>query len=160
MSSDYIEMIIPSKPDYLGAIRLTVSGIANRMGYSYDEIEDIKVAVTEACTNVVHHAYEKNEKGKIKINFAVYSDRLKIFVIDEGKSFDKKAVSKKIGPVSPDAAVETLNEGGLGLFLIETLMDKVEISGESGVVVAMTKLLNRDGVRSDASGLRSARSRT
>lgn len=160
MSSDYIEMIIPSKPDYLGAIRLTVSGIANRMGYSYDEIEDIKVAVTEACTNVVHHAYEENEKGKIKINFAVYSDRLEIFVIDEGRSFDKKAVGKKIGPVDPDATVETLNEGGLGLFLIETLMDKVEIREESGVVVAMTKLLNRDGVRSDVSGLRSARSRT
>lgn len=150
MSSDYIEMIIPSKPEYLGVVRLSVSGIANRMGYTYDEIEDIKVAVTEACTNVVHHAYEGHE-GQIKINFAVYKDRLEIIVIDQGQSFDVQAVTENKGPVNANVAIEQLNEGGLGLFLIEALMDKVEITGDSGVVVSMTKLLNRDGVRSDVS---------
>ncbi len=149
MNSDYIEMIVPSKPEYLGVVRLAVSGIANRMGYTYEEIEDIKIAVTEACTNVVYHAYDDEEEGKTKINFAVYHDRLEIFVIDQGKNFDKKAVRAKMGPVDSNTAVEKLNEGGLGLFLIETLMDKVEITGEHGVVVAMTKLLKRDGVRSD-----------
>lgn len=154
MSSDYIEMIVPSKPEYLGVVRLTVSGIANRMGYTYEEIEDIKIAVTEACTNVVFHAYEEVDEGKTKLNFVVYEDRLEIFVIDQGKSFDKKAVHEKVGPVDSNVAVEKLNEGGLGLFLIESLMDKVEITSNSGVVVAMTKLLNRDGVRSDVSRVR------
>ncbi|MFA8439938.1 anti-sigma B factor RsbW [Pueribacillus sp. YX66] len=144
-------MIVPAKPEYLGVVRLTVSGIANRMGYTYEEIEDIKIAVTEACTNVVFHAYDEGEEGKTKLNFAVYDDRLEIFVIDQGKSFDQKAVQEKMGPVNSNVAVEQLNEGGLGLFLIKTLMDKVEISDDSGVVVQMTKLLKRDGVRSDVS---------
>lgn len=154
MSSDYIELIVPSKPEYLGVVRLTVSGIANRMGYTYEEIEDIKIAVTEACTNVVFHAYDDDTDGKTKLNFAVYEDRLEIFVIDQGKSFDKKAVHENIGPVDSNVEVEKLNEGGLGLFLIESLMDKVEITNNSGVIVAMTKLLNRDGVRSDVSRVR------
>ncbi|PWA06979.1 anti-sigma B factor RsbW [Pueribacillus theae] len=150
MSSDYIEMIIPAKPEYLGVIRLAVSGIANRMGYAYDEIEDIKVAVTEACTNAVNHAYKDGE-GQIKVNFAVYQDRLEIFVVDQGQSFDVKAMREKKAPVNAETSLEQLSEGGLGLFLIEALMDKVEISGDSGVVVSMTKLLNRDEVRSGVS---------
>ena len=48
---DYIEIKIPAKPDYLGVIRLTLSGIASRMGYTYEVIEDIKIALSEACTN-------------------------------------------------------------------------------------------------------------
>ena len=151
MNSDYIEMVIPSKAEYLGVVRLAVSGIAHRMGYTYEEIEDIKIAVTEACTNVVFHAYEEDEVENIKVNFAVYDNRLEIFVIDHGKSFNQQAVQKQIGPVDSSVEVEKLNEGGLGLFLIETLMDKVEIVGENGVVVAMTKFLKRDGVRSDVS---------
>mgnify|MGYP001183366107 CR=1 FL=1 len=150
MNSDYIEMIIPAKPEYLGVIRLAVSGIANRMGYAYDEIEDIKVAVTEACTNAVNHAYKDGE-GQIKVNFAVYEDRLEIFVVDQGRSFDVKAMKEKKAPVNAETSLEQLNEGGLGLFLIDALMDKVEINGDSGVVVSMTKLLNRDEVRSDVS---------
>ena len=44
---DYIEIKIPAKPDYIGVIRLTLSGICNRIGYTYEEIEDIKIAVSE-----------------------------------------------------------------------------------------------------------------
>ena len=61
---DYIEMKIPAKPDYLGVIRLTLSGIANRMGYTYEEIEDIKIALSEACTNAVQHAYSRGSSWR------------------------------------------------------------------------------------------------
>lgn len=148
MSSDYIEMKIPAKPEYLSVIRLSVSGIANRMGFSYDEIEDIKVAVTEACTNSVDHAYP-DTKGQIKVTFVVYSDRLEVIVLDNGQSFDIQAEIEEIGPIEANTSIDELSEGGLGLFLIKSLMDKVEIIGQSGVTVTMTKLLNRNGVRGD-----------
>ncbi|MFS8513265.1 MAG: anti-sigma B factor RsbW, partial [Planifilum fulgidum] len=48
---DMIELTIPAKADFVGVVRLAVSGIASRMGFSYDDIEDLKVAVAEACTN-------------------------------------------------------------------------------------------------------------
>lgn len=154
MNSDLIEMIVPSKPEYLAVVRLAISGIANRMGYTYEEIEDIKIALTEACTNVVFHAYDDNLEGLTKINFFVYDDRLEIMVIDQGKSFDKNVVQQQITPVSSNVEIENIKEGGLGLLLIETLMDKVEIHGDDGVIVTMTKFLKRDEVRSDVSGVK------
>ncbi|MFC7372763.1 anti-sigma B factor RsbW [Fictibacillus iocasae] len=144
-ASDYLEMIVPAKPDFVGVVRLTISGIANRMGFAFDEIEDIKIAVSEACTNVVNHAYSDAELGQIRIGCNLHEDRLEVTVVDQGKSFDYNKVTENLGPVD-GKPVEQLTEGGLGLFLIETLMDKVEISGEAGVIVMMTKYLHRDEV--------------
>ncbi|MCG4775201.1 ATP-binding protein, partial [Lawsonibacter sp. DFI.5.51] len=59
-------MTFPAKPEYVGVVRLVVSGIANRMGYTYDEIEDIKIAVSEACGNAVQHAYDDHQDGEVK----------------------------------------------------------------------------------------------
>jgi serine/threonine-protein kinase RsbW len=154
-SSDFIEMLIPAKADYVGVARLTVSGIANRMGYSIDEIEDIKIAVSEACTNAVDHAYKEEENGKIRIGFGVFDDRLEIMIVDKGQSFDITSMNGNLGPVK-DKPIDQLSEGGLGLFLIETLMDKVEISGDAGVVVMMTKFLHRDEVEQSADKYRPA----
>src|SRR5699024_3763068 len=83
---DYIEMKLPAKSDYVSVARLTTSGIANRMGFDYEAIEDLKVAVSEASTNVVNHAYSENEKGEIILGFSVYDDRLEVMVSDRGGS--------------------------------------------------------------------------
>ncbi|UTR08726.1 anti-sigma B factor RsbW [Evansella sp. LMS18] len=153
-TADFIEMKVPAKPEYVGVVRLTVSGIANRLGYSYDDIEDIKIAVAEACTNVVNHAYEENENDPLMmISCGVYEDRLELMVADKGGGVDVETMKDGKGPVSSDQPIEELREGGLGLFLIETLMDKVEISGDSGVVIVMTKFLQRDEVEQNGNGI-------
>lgn len=149
-ASDFVEMIIPAQPEYVGIVRLTASGVSNRMGYTYDDIEDIKVAVSEACTNAVNHAYQQDENGKITVGFGVFSDRLEIMVVDRGQSFDFDKVYQDLGPINEETSVDQMSEGGLGLFLIETLMDKVEFSGDAGVVVMMTKYLQGGGVKNNA----------
>jgi len=154
VNSDFIELIVPSKPEYLAVVRLAVSGIANRMGYTYEEIEDIKIAITEACTNVNVHAYDAHHEGLTKISCFVHDDRLEIVVFDQGKSFGKEWVPKNTYPVHSKPDIENMKEGGLGLFLLETLMDKVDIYGDDGIIVTMTKFLNRDEVRSDVSRVR------
>ncbi|MCK0473868.1 anti-sigma B factor RsbW [Halalkalibacter sp. APA_J-10(15)] len=141
---DQITMSLPAKPEYVGVVRLTVSGIANRIGFSYDEIEDMKIAVAEACTNVVTHAYE--EEGKMNVSFSVQPDRLEVAVADKGQSFNLSDLKDHLRPVDSDQPVADLKEGGLGLFLINTLMDKVEISNQTGVILVMTKFLHRDEV--------------
>src|SRR5690625_151409 len=146
---DFIEMKVPAKPEYVGVIRLSVSGVANRMGFNYEEIEDLKVAVAEAVTNVVEHAYKDNESGEVTVGIGVYEKRLEIMVADRGGSFDLKEVKSKIGPYHASDRVETLQEGGLGLFLINALMDKVEINNEYGVIVLMTKYLHEAEVDSN-----------
>lgn len=144
-TSDFLEMKVPAKPEYVGVIRLTVSGIANRLGYNYDDIEDIKIAVAEACTNVVNHAYQENV-GQMTIGCGVYDDRLEIMVADQGRSFSLEDIKEDFGPINIHKPISDLKEGGLGLFLIDTLMDKVEISNSTGVIIIMTKFLQRGEV--------------
>ncbi|PRO65893.1 anti-sigma B factor RsbW [Alkalicoccus urumqiensis] len=145
-SSEVIEMKVPARPEYVGVVRLTVSGVANRLGYSYDDIEDIKIAIAEACTNVVNHAYaQDSEDNTMHVAFTVHEDHLELMVADHGGAVDVDTLKNR-GPVSKDEPVEDLKEGGLGLFLIETLMDEVTIQGEAGVIITMTKFLQRDEV--------------
>ena len=80
-----VEMTIPAKPEFVGVVRLTVSGIANRLGFNFEEIEDIKVAISEAITNTVQHAYKEDHVGDVKIGFSLYEDRLETVVVDCGE---------------------------------------------------------------------------
>lgn len=147
---DYIEMKIPAKPEYVGVIRLTLSAIASRMGFTYDEIEDLKIATSEACTNAVQHAYQTEGQGEVALGFGLYADRLEVMVADRGESFDFQAARKGIGPYQQNQPIEFLREGGLGLYLIETLMDEVRIHQKEGVTVFMTKYLEGEQVERNA----------
>ncbi|WP_284141783.1 MULTISPECIES: anti-sigma B factor RsbW [unclassified Virgibacillus] len=146
---DFIEMRIPAKAEYVGVVRLSISGIANRMGFSYEDIEDLKVAISEAITNAVSHAYTAEDNGEVTIGFGVYSNRLEIMVADHGGSFDLKDIKDGTGPYEQNESVENLREGGFGLFLIKALMDKVEINNNYGVIVLMTKYLSEAEVDLD-----------
>jgi serine/threonine-protein kinase RsbW len=145
-SFDYIEIKIPAKPEYVGVVRLTLSGISSRMGFAYEDIEDIKIAASEACTNAVQHAYKQNEQGEIVVGFGLYENRLEVMVADNGKSFDFLAAKQRIGKYNRDDSVEFLREGGLGLYLIESLMDEVRIHNKDGVTVFMIKYLEGERV--------------
>lgn len=148
---DFLEMKFPSKADYVGVVRLTISGIASRMGFSYEAIEDLKVAVSEAVSNVVSHAYEDETEGdgEVTLGCGIYKDRLEVMVADHGGSFDLNDIKDEIGPYDNDEPVENLREGGFGLFLINALMDKLEINNKYGVIVVMTKYLEENGVGHD-----------
>ncbi|QDI92476.1 anti-sigma B factor RsbW [Salicibibacter halophilus] len=146
-----IEMKVPAKPEYVGIIRLTASGVANRVGYAYDEIEDIKVALAEACTNVVDHAYEN--EGLISLRFHVHDEFVEFKISDDGRNVDVEELKRYRGPIKPDEPIQKLNEGGLGLFLIETLMDDVQIKRDKGVAIVMKKYFQKDGVAHGTNGI-------
>ncbi|KAB7704813.1 anti-sigma B factor RsbW [Bacillus aerolatus] len=146
---DYIEMKIPAKPEFVGVIRLTLSGVASRMGFTYDAIEDLKIATSEAITNAIQHAYSGDEKGEVVVGFALYNKQLEVMVSDNGKSFNFRETKKALGPYK-ESSIEFLREGGLGLFLIETLMDEVKVHQNEGVTLFMTKYLEGEQVERDA----------
>ena len=124
------EFHIPSRPEYVSIARLAISGIANRMSFDYDAIEDIKLSVSEACTNIVKHAYKKEHpSSNIIIQCAVYPHKLDIIVKDTGQGFQPdriKPYKKGSSTIQADGSLR------LGLFLIKNLMDKVEISSQKG----------------------------
>jgi len=147
---DFIEMKIPAKPEYVGVIRLTLSAIASRMGFAFDEIEDLKIATSEACTNAVQHAYKMENPGEVAVGFGLYENRLEVMVADNGKSFDFQSARKQVGPYQENEPIEFMREGGLGLYLIETLMDEVVIHQKEGVTVFMIKYLEGEQVERNA----------
>lgn len=133
----------------MGLVRLTLSGILSSVNASIEEIEDSKIAVSEAVTNAVKHAYKQDEDGEIIIGFAVFKDRVEIIVRDSGKSFDYETVKEELGPYKEDDSVSFLREGGLGLFLIETLMDDVHVKKEPGVTISMVKFVGKGQVQNN-----------
>ena len=139
---DLIEVRIPSKSEYVSVVRLTASGIANRLGFSYEDIEDIKMAVGEACVNCVQHAYPKrSDKDKIIVKFILTMSYLEIIVSDFGKGISQKIVEKYLD-------IEEKNkkgEQGLGIFLMKSLMDEVNYNTEvtKGTEIRMKKYISR-----------------
>lgn len=144
-----IEMKIPAKPEYVGVIRLTLSGIASRMGFDYEIIEDLKIATSEAITNAIQHGYKGGIGGTIAIFFGIFPDRLEVVIADSGRSFDFSEVKGNIGPYHERKQTDLLHEGGLGLYLIESLMDEVKILQNEGVTVLMTKYLEGEQVETN-----------
>ncbi|MBP3041004.1 anti-sigma B factor RsbW [Bacillaceae bacterium Marseille-Q3522] len=149
-SIDYIGMKIPAKPEFVSVVRLTLSGIASRMEFAYEDIEDLKIAVSEACTNAVQHAYKQNKRGEVTVGFRLYEDRLEVTISDNGESKNIQDVHLKKVPYNKNDSFEALREGGLGLYLMETLMDEVVIHQNEGVTVIMTKYLEREQVERNA----------
>ena len=131
MAYDLISMNMSVNPDFVSVIRLTLSGVASRIGFSLDDIEDMKVCVSEACTNAIKHS----KKDEFQVKFYVYPDRLTIEVLDDGIGYDVDSLA------SPD--LKNPKTSGLGIFIINTLMDEVEIKScdKCGTIIKMTKLV-------------------
>lgn len=143
---DYIEMRLPASAEYVSLIRLTLSGVFSRASASYDDIEDAKIAVSEAVTNAVKHAYKnEQENGRINLCFEILENQIKIVISDQGERFDYEATKAKLGPYNNEN-IDFLREGGLGLFLIESLMDEVTVCKESGVTISMIKNIKKEQV--------------
>ena len=124
MSSD-VRLTLPARPENVAVIRHVLGAFAEALQLPADLVEDMRLAVTEACTNVVRHAYHDGEPGPIDVVIHPSGNRLELIVSDRGAG---------IGP-SPDLAGP-----GLGLPLIAALADHVEIQpGPSrGSRLAMT----------------------
>lgn len=146
---DYIEVRVPAKAQYVGVARLTISGLASRMGFTYEDIEDLKIATSEAITNAVQHAYKEDECGEVVVGCAIFKDKIEVMISDHGQSFDFEETKKRVGPYNEKEEVKFLREGGLGLYLMETLMDEVKVYHEKGVTILMTKHLGGEQVEKD-----------
>ncbi|MFT2204806.1 anti-sigma B factor RsbW [Staphylococcus chromogenes] len=148
--NDFIEMRLPASAEYVSLIRLTLSGVFTQVGASYDDIEDAKIAVSEAVTNAVKHAYkDKKETGYINVGFEKSDTYIKIIVSDQGESFNYQETKQQLGPYQDNENIDFLREGGLGLFLIESLMDEVTVVKETGVTISMIKYIKKEQVRNN-----------
>ena len=122
-----IRLTIPAKPEYITLGRLALTGIARLRPepLRQEVLGDLKLALTEACTNSVRHAYAGGD-GLVEILYELHDDKLVIEVVDEGEGFEPPA-----GP-STVFVDDELSEGGLGIAIIEALADEFEITDRNG----------------------------
>ena len=120
-----VRLTIPAKPEYITLCRLALTGISRLRPLGDETLADLKLALTEACSNSVRHAYG-NGAGSVDIRYELHADRLVIEVADDGAGFDPAASGgERLGA--------ELAEGGLGIAIIRSIADDVEIgSGEDG----------------------------
>jgi serine/threonine-protein kinase RsbW len=134
---DAVELEIPARPEFVALARLVVSSVAvARRELADDRIDDLKLAVSEACTNAIeaHGAIDVDERVTVRCEES--DDRLDVLVEDRGAGFDPSTLPEHPPVTDP----ERLNfERGLGIPLIRSLVDEVafETSGE-GTAVRLT----------------------
>jgi serine/threonine-protein kinase RsbW len=118
-----VRLTIPAKPEYITLGRLALTGISRLRPLDEETLGDLKLALTEACSNSVRHAYANGE-GTVEIRYVLHSDRLEIEVADDGEGFDPSAEREE---------ADELAEGGLGIAIIRSIADELEIgTGEGG----------------------------
>lgn len=126
IKSERVVMTIPARPEYVGVVRLAAAAIAGRMAFGYDEVEDLKVAVSEACSEAI-----LSGGSEVEIQFAVGADRLEVLVAG--------GVGRAEAP-GQDSAQET----EMGLLLMRVLMDEVRTERQGArQVYRLVKRLSR-----------------
>jgi serine/threonine-protein kinase RsbW len=115
-----VRLTIPARPEYITLCRLALTGLARLRPISDELAADLKLALTEAASNSVRHAYG-GSGGSVEIAYELYRDRLVIEVNDEGEGFDP-AEDGDLGDL------ENLTEGGLGIAIIRAIADEFVLS--------------------------------
>jgi serine/threonine-protein kinase RsbW len=112
-----VRLRIPAKPEYITLVRLALSGLSRLRPLDPETLGDLKLAVTEACSNSVRHGYGNGREGTVQISYELQPDRLVVEVVDDGPGFDADG---SIG------RGEELSEGGLGIAIIRSIVDEFE----------------------------------
>ena len=120
-----VRLRIPAKPEYIALCRLALTGLAQARALDSDTVGDLKLALTEAVSNSVRHAYGTLGEGQVDIRYELGPDRICVDVIDDGAGFDPEE--------APSFDGDELSEGGLGIAIIRTIADDVEIESRPGV---------------------------
>ena len=128
MASSTYTLTIPSSTRFLEDVREFVTMHATSAGFDEMEVEQLKMAVDEACTNVIEHAYAGQSEQPIDIAIILNRDKLTIRIRDKGQTFNQKNYQE------PDLIkyAKTRKSGGFGVQIMRKLMDEVAYNNSGG----------------------------
>ena len=138
MSENAVVLAFPARAEYLLLARLALSGVTRGSGVDEELLADLKLAVTEACGNVVRHAYD-GAAGEVSVRYALSGDVLEMVVEDQGVGIPARDPQAPPPPASGGTA-----SGGRGMSIIKAVGDELDVrpgSDGRGTVVRMTKRL-------------------
>lgn len=133
---------LPAKPELVGLARLVVAALAgSRRDLPEDRLDDLKLAVSEACTNAVESYDEGAADPRVGLSWQEADDRIEVTVWDQGRGFDPDRVP---GVVLEDEGLRLSSGRGLGIPLIRSLVDDASFtSGATGTAVRLTLFCGR-----------------
>jgi serine/threonine-protein kinase RsbW len=117
-------LTVPGRFEYLATIADFISEAGRDAGFDQDLIFHVQMAVDEACSNVIEHAYQGQDKGDITLCCDCNGEEWIITIYDTGRSFDPSLVPEP----NLNANLDDIKTGGLGLYFMRQLMDEVEFS--------------------------------
>lgn len=131
-----LELAVPARAEYIAVVRLVVSSFAGaRRNLADERVDDLKLAVSEACTNAIEAHVDAGVVDPVVIQMFEGNERLEVLVIDRGLGFDADDLAAH-PPVTDPARLNF--ERGLGVPLIRTLVDHAEFaSSPKGTTVRM-----------------------
>jgi serine/threonine-protein kinase RsbW len=119
-----VRLTFPAKAEYITLCRLALTGLSRLRPLSEEVLADLKLAITEACSNSVRHAYGDRSLGTVDVRYELRGDRLAVEVADDGAGFQLE---------EDDLNEDGLSEGGLGIAIIRAIADEFELrSGPGG----------------------------
>ncbi len=140
--NDSVILKVPTKSQYLHLVRLTLFGVASNLGYSFEQIEDMKVATGEAFNHFVNYSTKNKKDSELIIQFKIKENGLSIHVKDEKSKFVYDPSLYSLTSIH-NTILEDITTGGLGLIMMQSLMDHVEVvQTKQGSEVMLFKMLN------------------
>ena len=129
-----VRLRVPARAEYIALARLALSGLAAIVALPEELLADLKLALTEAVSNSVRHAYADGA-GFVSIAYELSGDALTVEVVDDGQGFDPNR--------PPTLEGEELTEGGLGIAIIRTIADQFELHSQPGVRGSRLRFVKR-----------------
>lgn len=136
-----ISKTILSSTDHLLEVREFVTDAARQFGFNDEDVANIVLAVDEACTNIIKHAYQYAPDKEILVSIVRNNGSFEIKIRDNGKNFDPEGLR----PPDLKQNLSHHRRGGLGVYLMKKLMDKVEYHFTEGKSneVSLVKYLSK-----------------
>jgi len=147
-SADKLLIQTPGHGSYLAYIRAIIGDLARKVGFDEGEAAKIEMAVDEACSNVVRHAYSPDKEWcwqqrdpEIRLDIRVEGNLLIIEINDHGQRFD----FANYRPARMEDHLREMKPGGYGILIMRNFMDEVQYSSndQTGNTLRMVKYLKK-----------------
>lgn len=136
-AAEKVEITIPARAEFVSVARLTAATVAARLGFTYDEIEDLKIAVGEACTSLILSGTDSGRP--LHLRFVLSRDALEVEIEAHGPG-----ITLQTPPAGAGTGEDIpFDESKLGIFLMQCLVDEVEARHNDASGVAELRLVKR-----------------
>ena len=131
---NFYELIIKSDLNEIPKVERFTEKVSEKMNFTEEEKDSLAISITEIVSNAISHGNKKDKNKKVVIKYQLSPKSLTISVQDEGKGFDEKKIADPLDPKN------LLKESGRGVYIVRTLMDKLEFEyNKTGTLTRIVK---------------------